>query len=268
MKHKLWLSAVAIGLTVMFAAPAGAQSGDAKVVVVHGIPDTPVDVYVNDALTLDDFQFGTVTDPLSLPAGEYQLDVRAANAEATAAPLLEASATLTAGADVSIVAHLKADGSPTITPFVNDVSPTAAGKGRLVVRHTAAAPAVDVLAGGAVVFANLANPNEAKADLDAATVSATVALTGTTAPVIGPADVPVVEGQETIVYAVGSAEANNLSVLVQTIGGLHSSPDSVDTGDSGLAAEGSSSQPLVLGLGAVALIGSALVVQRRRSARP
>ena len=51
---------------------------------------------------------------------------------------------------------------------------------------------------------------------------------------IGPADVPVVEGQATIVYAVGSAEADNLGVLVQTIDGLHSAPAAVNTGNSGL----------------------------------
>ena len=91
-------------------------------------------------------------------------------------------------------------------------------------RHTAAAPAVDVLAGGEPVFTDLTNPNEASADLPAGTISASVALAGTTDPVIGPADVPVTEGSATIVYAVGSAEDGNLDVLVQTIGGLHSAP--------------------------------------------
>ena len=89
----------------------------------------------------------------------------------------------------------------------------AAGQGRLVVRHTAAAPAVDVLAGGTPVFRNLSNPNQASADLPAGTVSASVAATGTTQPVIGPANVPVVEGQATIVYAVGSLSGGNLGVL-------------------------------------------------------
>ena len=145
-------------------------------------------------------------------------------------------ATLAAGANVTVIAHLSEAGEPTLTPFVNDVSNTAAGQGRLIVRHTAAAPAVDVLAGGEPVFTDLTNPNEAKADLPAGTVSAAVALAGTTDPVIGPADVPVVEGQATIVYAVGSAEDGNLGVLVQTIDGLHSEPAAVNTGNSGLAA--------------------------------
>jgi len=265
---KVVVAALAAGtLALLGGPPAQAQSGDATVTVVHGIPDTPVDVYVNDELTLDDFTFGTVTEPLSLPAGDYALAVRAADAAPDAEPILAADAPLTAGANVSIVAHLSEGGDPTLTPFVNDTSPTAAGQGRLVVRHTAAAPAVDVLAGGEPVFTGLANPNEESADLPAGTVSAAVALAGTTDPVIGPADVPVGEGQATIVYAVGSAEAGNLDVLVQTISGLHSNPAEVDTGNSGLAADGSGSStvPVV----AVALGGAALVAvaaSRRRTA--
>ena len=268
--RRLILAAAATVAAVGFsAAPVGAQDGNATVVVVHGIPDTPVDVYVNDELTLDDFEFGTVTDALSLPPGDYALAVRAADADASADPILEADATLAAGNNVSIVAHLTESGDPTITPFANDTAPTAAGNGRLIVRHTAAAPAVDVLAGGEAVFSDLANPNEAKADLPAGTVSASVALAGTTDPVIGPADVPVVEGQATIVYAVGSAEAGNLDVLVQTISGLHSDPAAVDTGNSGLATPGATepraAAMAALGLGAAVVVG-AVVVTRRRSA--
>jgi hypothetical protein len=261
------LAAAAVTAAPSLATAAPAQSSGAKVTVVHGIPDTVVDVYVNDELTLDDFAFGTVTDALSLPAGDYAIAVRAGDAAADADPILSADATLADGNNVSIVAHLDAAGSPKLTPFVNDTAPVAAGKGRLVVRHTAAAPAVDVLAGGQPAFTNLSNPNEAKADLPAGTVSAAVALTGTTAPVIGPADVPVTEGSATIVYAVGSAEASNLQVLVQTISGLHSSPDAVNTGNSGLAADDGSQLPVgVMTAGALALVAGGLVVSRRRQA--
>lgn len=257
---KIWLTpAIAAAALLATAAPGSAQEADATVTVVHGIPDTPVDVYVNDDLTLEDFAFGTVTDPLSLPAGDYALAVRPADADAGSDPILAADASLATGDDVSIVAHLSEAGDPTLTPFVNDTAPTAAGNGRLVVRHTAAAPAVDVLAGGEPVFTGLANPDEAKADLPAGTVSASVAVAGTTDPVIGPADVPVTEGAATIVYAVGSAEAGNLDVLVQTISGLHSDPAAVDTGNSGLVGDDASGTPTTAyGIGLVALGGAAL----------
>jgi hypothetical protein len=47
--------------------------------------------------------------------------------------VLSAAANLTAGANVTLVAHLTAAGEPTATPFVNDVSPVAAEQARVVV---------------------------------------------------------------------------------------------------------------------------------------
>ena len=161
-----------LAILSMLAAPAGAQQATGTVTVIHGIPGLTVDVYVNGTLTLEDFAPDTVTAPLELPAGTYQIAIRPANAAADSAPVLAGSATLPAGANASIVAHLDASGQPKLTVFVNDTSPLAAGNARLVVRHTAAAPAVDVLANGKPAFTNLTNPNEAKADLPAGTVSA------------------------------------------------------------------------------------------------
>lgn len=248
-------AALAAATFLAVGAPVGAQDATAKVVVIHGIPDTPVDVYVNGDLTLDDFEPGTVTDALDLPAGDYDLALTAPDAADASAPILEATASVEAGGNYTIVAHLKADGSPTITPFVNDTTKTKAGEGGVVVRHTAAAPAVDVLVGGDPVIEGLENPDSAgPLYLPVGTLSASVAAAGTTDPVIGPADVPVAEGKLTIVYATGSLEADNLGVAVQTIDvGVEAAeetptttaaptpestpvPTGVNTGDSGLAA--------------------------------
>ena len=121
------------------------------------------------------------------------------------------------GKNYTAVAHLKENGDPTATLFTNDTSKTDAGQGRLTVRHVAAAPAVDILAGGDPVVEGLENPDEASLDLDAGTIEAAVAAAGTTDPVIGPADVTVEEGALTIAYAWGSLEDDNLKLATQTI---------------------------------------------------
>lgn len=233
--------------------------------VLHGIPDTPVDVYVNGDLTLDDFQPGDLAGPLDLPAGDYEVALTAADAADDSAPVLgPITLTLEANTSYTAVAHLDAEGEATANLFTNDTSAIDAGQGRLTVRHVAAAPAVDILAGGEAVVSDLANPDEASLTLAPGTVSAAVALTGTTDPVIGPADVTVEEGALTIAYAWGSAEAGNLALAVQTISGLHSGPDGVNTGEAGLAAENGSSGWLI-GAGAAVLLalaaGSALTVR-------
>jgi hypothetical protein len=281
-------AALAAATFLAVGAPAGAQDDTAKVVVIHAIPDTPVDVYVNGDLTIDDFEPGTVTDPLDLPAGTYQLALTAPDAADASAPILEAEASVEAGGNYTIVAHLKADDTPTITPFVNDTTATKAGEGGVVVRHTAAAPAVDVLVGGEPVVEGLENPDSAgPLYLPVGTISASVAAAGTTDPVIGPADVPVVEGQVTIVYAWGSLEADNLAVAVQTIDvGTEAPaeeetptttapsttpvPTGVDTGTSGRAADSSGPNMAVLatiaGLAFVAgTTGAVSLARSRRS---
>ena len=210
----------------------------ASVTVVHGIPNTPVNVFVNGKSALADFKPLTVAGPLALPAGTYDVTVfPAADTAGTGTPVIEASATLSAGQNVTLVAHLTADAKPTLTPYVNDLSAMPAGMARLVVRHDAAAPAVDVRANGAVAFAGLVNPKQASADLAPGTISADVTLAGTSTVAIGPADVTLAEGTETIVYAVGSAADKTLGLVVQNIDGLNSAPGGVPAGTGGQVAQ-------------------------------
>lgn len=244
--------------------PTAALAQDAgTVTVLHGVPGLTVDVYVNGDLTLEDFEPGTVTDPLELPAGDYELAVRAADAEADSEPAISGAATLPAGANASIIAHLDASGAPTLGVFVNDTSQTAAGEARLGVRHTAAAPAVDIAANGDVVAEGLTNPDEAVLDVPADTYSAEVRLAGETDPVLGPADVTLDEGTATYVYAIGSAEEGSLDLLVQTIGGLHAAPEGVPAGDAGLVdTDGTATAAALAAIGVLALAGAA--TRRRR----
>lgn len=264
------LGAVAIAtgasVGVALAAPSSAQAaGTAMVSVLHAVPNTPVDVCANGKALLTNFQPGTLTDPQSLPAGSYDLKLTAANSGCGAAAVLEAKGVnVPSGANITVVAHLSASGAPQLTPYVNDVSAVPAGKARLTVRHDAAAPAVDVRAGGTAVITNLTNPNEKSLVTGAGTVSADVVLAGTTTVAIGPADVTLKEGTSTIVYAWGSANDKNLKLAVQTISGMHSSPGGVNAGSGGQAAAGS--PWLAVALGGAVSGAFALVLTRRRTA--
>jgi hypothetical protein len=254
------------------ASPASAQTGDATVSVLHAVPGLTVDVYANGEELIPDFEPGTLTDPLTLPAGSYDLAVFADGDDPdNADPAIEANGVeVPAGANATVVAHLDEQGNPVLTPFVNDVSATAPGEARLVVRHTAAAPAVDVRADGDVLFSGLANPDEESGDVPAGTYSADVTLAGENDAVLGPADLDLAEGTATIVYAWGSAEEGNLDLAVQTVDGLHSSPSGVPGGETGEAAM-TGGQPLwAWGLALASLVlasvaGRQLVAARARS---
>jgi hypothetical protein len=191
-----------------------------------------------------------------LPGGSYDLAIYPADApDASGAPLLSADGvTVPAGADATVVAHLTAEGQPALTPFVNDVSTIPAGEARLTVRHTAAAPAVDVRAGGEVVVPGLENPDEASLTVPEGTVSADVVVAGTDTVAIGPADLTLAEGTTNIVYAWGSQDAG-YELAVQTISGAHSAPSGVPGGTAGLVDDGSLPAP-VAALSAIGLVAA------------
>ncbi|HSO15751.1 MAG TPA: DUF4397 domain-containing protein, partial [Arthrobacter sp.] len=203
---------------------------------------------------------------------DYDLAITAADAADASAPVIgPVTVTLAASGNYTAVANLDAEGKPTANVFTNDVSQIDAGKGKLTVRHTAAAPAVDILAGGAPVISGLTNPNEETLTLDPGTLSVAVAAAGTTAPVIGPADVTVAEGTHTVVYAWGSLTDNSLKLAVQNIEGLHSAPAGVPGGRSGAADAGTASAgqtAAMAGVGAAALLllAGAAVASRQRPA--
>ncbi|MCU1436830.1 MAG: lipoprotein [Pseudarthrobacter sp.] len=217
--------ALSLAAALAFAAPAQAggwhhhDHDPAKLSVLHGVPDLVVDVWVNGALTLDNFEPGDLAGPLELEGGDYEIAITAADATSADNPAIgPVTVELDDGGNYTAVAHLDADGAPTATLFANDTrAPRNDNKGKLTVRHVAAAPAVDVLAGGTAVIEGLSNPDEATLKLKAGTVSASVAAAGTTAPVIGPADITVEAGKNTIVYAWGSLAEGNLDIAVQVV---------------------------------------------------
>jgi hypothetical protein len=221
--------ALAAALTAGTATASAQETG--SVYVVHGIPDTPVDVYVDGSKAIDNFSPITQQGPVDLPAGNHEVKLFAADAaDGSGTPVLSASADVPAGGNVTLVAHLDAGGQPKISPFVNDVGSVPAGQARLVVRHTAAAPAVDVLAGGKPVLEGVTNGQQGDLEVPAGSVSASVAAAGTTDPVIGPADVNLAEGTATFVHAVGSLQNQNLGLVSFTVSNLHSSPSGVSSG--------------------------------------
>ena len=226
---------VAAGLLALgaapFIAPAAQAASTGTVTVVHGIPGVDVDVYVDGKDALPDFKPGTVTAPLTLPSGPHEIKIFKTGQGPSGTPVIAQSVTLPAGANVSLVAHLTASGSvsPTLAVFVNDTAPIAAGKGRVTVRHVAAAPAVKVTADGATLIASLSNPDQATATVPAKTYTVGVAAASGGADVFsGP--LPVAAGADTIVYAYGSLADKTFAVATQKVSGLAAAPTAVSAG--------------------------------------
>lgn len=251
--------------------PAGGSLAKAKasssVTIVHGLPRFTADVYVNGDLLLSGFKAESTTDPLTLEEGEYDIAIRNVGSEPDSEPALQDVVTLGAGLNVSIVAHLDEAGSPALTVFDNDLSQIRAGESRLVVRHQAAAPAVDVLSDGERVISDVASGGEAEADLAVATHEVAVALAGGGDEVVAPTSLEFGEGSAQVVYLIGSSEDDSLALMVQAVSGLQSAPSGVATGDGGFAeTPGFPMWAAILMAGAaIALIASRVLLRRERT---
>ena len=199
-------------------AHASSMSTTAEVTVVHGIPNVPVTVYANGKVLIKDFKFGKVVGPVSLAPGKYSLAIRPFGAAASSKPILAATVSVTAGENATVEANLTAAGKPTLSVFANPTAPLAMGMARVIVRHTAQAPGVDVYAGPtskAPLISNLVNGKSATAVVPAGSYSISVSVHGTKAnPAIGPATFHFVAGKTYVVYAIGSATAMPATITV------------------------------------------------------
>lgn len=249
-----------------------AQDSDAvRINLINGIPDSSLDVGIGGENVISGFDFRDTHDLASF-AGQAVDGLVFTQAGSDEIVLDAGDVELPADGNISVLLHLKVDGSPNLSIFENDLSRVAAGESRLVIRHLAAAPPVDVLAAGEVVFEGLGNGQERSADLAAGDVNATLVPSGEDGPiVIGPADLPLVEGDLLVVYGLGSLAEDTMTVITESVSGLGTPPSAVDTGNSAIDGAGTASRIVGGLLIAVGLIGFGLTgfgPERLRSALP
>jgi hypothetical protein len=252
---KNWKAVLLLGACLIFSGFASnsafAHSPNASVYVVHGIPGRdvsealdpalPVDVQVNGEICLlKGFKFGDIEGPFTIPAGTYDFTISLAN---TVAPcrnnaLLTANGVAFAeGENASVVAYLNAAGAPGVKKLDNDLTAIPAGQSRLIVQHTAAAPAVDItvqwnavyFALGSALVPNVSNGQQAAAVLPAVPVTYPFELTNTrvtlspagqTSPVIGPFYFTLVPKSAYLIYAVGSLNTGSFTLISKAIPGI------------------------------------------------
>jgi hypothetical protein len=186
MKRLLYLGLLA----ALVAAPGSAADLNARLYVAHGIDgsdlgfptDLPVDVCTAEGVDalLSDVPFKTITpEPLVLPPGKYDIQIRVADGSGGCTGPLAVAATLylSATENSTAIAHLTEQGTPTLTKFVNDVRALGVGQTRVYARHTAAAGDVNVYlrnGRGRTVISGLENPEQEGADLRAGTYDVSI----------------------------------------------------------------------------------------------
>ncbi len=128
MRRLIVIAASALVAGALFAPAALADGHEAMVEVEHRINGTAagakmlgdpkavgkaatVDVYVNDGLFLDDFEFGDVAGPVALPPGTYNIKVEV---NGTGIFIIDQDVTVAGGDNVRLVARFGKGGAPTL----------------------------------------------------------------------------------------------------------------------------------------------------------
>jgi hypothetical protein len=214
-------------LALLFVCLATASSALAasRVFVIHGIPGVAVDVYagaaggpIPSAPTIAGFTPKQVVEVPGVGAGTYDIRIFAQGANPlTSTPVIAVlGARIPDNVELSILAHLDGAGAPTATVYRNDNSPVAAGWARVSVRHAAAAPAVQLTAGGVPKLA-LTNPYFGDLEVPAATIPLQLQVPFTGAPITPVATLSFQSGTRYFVYAIGSISAGTFDFILQAV---------------------------------------------------
>lgn len=270
MKRIITVALAAVALAIVPLASASADNHDTEVVIVHGVPELEVDVWVDDERAIEGFNFGDVT-VTSLPEGDYTLAVSEAGGDE---PILTLDASLQAGTSVTVAAYLDADGNPQLEAFGNENDATG-----IQPFHLAAFGPVAIVAGGEAALDDVPNGATARIDVPGGTTveGVGVAPAGSTDIAIDLGDVTVPEDTLLLAYAIGPDAGEELpTVVVQDISVASADadtdadddgdqPTAVHSGTGGLAAD--QGLPVVvlglMALGALGLLAPAVTSARQ-----
>lgn len=218
-----------IAIIGLFAIPAAAQH-PGGLLAVHGIngvdlgagKSLPVDVSLDGACAVPNFEFGQAIGPVALARGTYKVEIRLpADGNCGGDVVISGNVRITPGQFTAIVAHVDESGGPTASIFKVDSASPRQGFGRTYIAHMANAPKVDITLSqpgrtnkGAVV--TLKNGQARGLDLAASRYLARFYPNLSDTQVFGPAGYRVRSDKISLVYAVGTFP-DTFSLIAQQV---------------------------------------------------
>jgi hypothetical protein len=207
-------------------------SDNASLYLVQGIPGRdfttttdpafPVDVLFNDYdCFLHGLAFGVVDGPLTFSPGTYDVKISVANtlAPCSNTPFIDSTIKLTSDVDVSAVIALSQTGTPTILTFANDFAAVQANMGRIIFAQAADASTVTVLLQNTATTKTFTYTVKPGAVLNANVPAGnyTVQINEGTTTLVPPTAVVLPSQAATLLYAVGEASNNSVTLFTRTV---------------------------------------------------
>jgi hypothetical protein len=218
-RSKVLAAGAAATLAAVIALPGAAlaQDENAMVRVLHGAGDAPaVDVYANGGVVLENVAFGQISDYLSVPAGEYQIQVVPTGATLEEGPVvIDTPLTLESGTMTTVAATGSLAADLAVQVIADAPAPSTEGTQIRVAHFSFDAPAVDIaLDGGDVVVSNLAYPDAtAYLDLPAGEYDLEIRPTGTTDVAFDIPPLTLDAGTSYSAFAVGGLSDGSFTVV-------------------------------------------------------
>ncbi len=233
--------ATLLALPAMIAASPNAQAQQSpSLLVVHGIegadlgsnflPSLPINLKIDGAcVTVQPVQFGTASGPYPLTAGSHTVTISLANTTkpCSNAAVITQHVGLAAGQQFVLVAAESTSGAPAAEVYdLTEEVPVKAGTARVVVFHTANAPAVDIsltdnATGKSVVLSDLMPGGRIAGTVFPFTAYVErVMPTGTTTVVAGPTSFNAADRAVEALFVVGSAANSDVTVIAKEIPGV------------------------------------------------
>ncbi|MFW2333036.1 DUF4397 domain-containing protein [Ilumatobacter sp.] len=213
---RVLMSLAALSATVLVPNMASAQAS-VDLTLVHGLPGVTADVAVDGTVVIDDFVPGSLANITSF-AGQTLTNLTVTDdstGDVVIGPI--ASVEVPASGSHSLVVHLDDSGTPVLSTFANNTDAVTSGEARLTLRHTAEAPAVDLIIGTERPIVAATNGQSGEVERAAGQLSdAQLAPTGEAAIATLPA-LDMAANTNTVVYVIGSTSADTLDFVVQIV---------------------------------------------------
>ncbi len=213
---RVLMGLAALSAAVLVPTNASAQAS-VDLTLVHGLPGVTADVAVDGTVVIDNFVPGSLANITSF-AGQTLTNLTVtddATGDVVVGPI--ASVDVPASGSHSLVVYLDDAGTAVLNTFANNTDQVTTGEARLTLRHTADAPAIDLIIGDERPIVALVNGQSGEVELPAGQLTdAQIAPTGDV-PIASLPTLDLAANTNTIVHVIGSVDDDTVDFVVQIV---------------------------------------------------
>jgi len=237
---------------------------DAGLQIVHGIPETEVDVYFDDELIIKGFSSGDVVGPIVNEPGEYKIgfykaeeNPPVAQSDRKDSAVLDSNLKMV-DEPVSVIAFVDSFGNISLNSTSTIVSDVAPGKSRVMVHNYTTENSIEVLLNDESF--NITNGASSVSEVAAGNTILEIRAENQTLS----DEISLLDGELSNIFIYGSGKNKSINLSEIRLSGLDSAPIGIPSGDSGLLEKSKNQDIPAIKIGGLLfiLVATGLVLRR------